>query len=221
MQANHDLTLRVSPDSGKITVEEHTGDVISRKEITPRAFFDCIKGSIRHTAYPSGLLPPDCLAVSLGEQDTGIVVRYSMDWADISFYETPYPHFPLPRLVFGYHVDPQGKAVRCRMGVMEDEIPRPETPMYFYPFSNVSDDGHLCIGMNALPKYKGLHKTATLPALLLSIPNALDRFDQGHNRLDMEYRDLLEHLKDKTPAYYYDEVLVRNGKTLQDFISGN
>lgn len=221
MQAENELVIRVSPERGKITVEEQTGGVISRKEITPRAFFDCIKGSIQHRSLRSGLLPPDCLAVSLGEGDTGIVTRFPLDYADISFYETPYPHFPLPRLVFGYRMDAQGKVSACRMGVMEEETPRPETPMYFYPFSNVSDDGRICIGANPLPKYKGLHKTATLPGLLLSIPNGLHSFDRGHNRLDMEYRDLLEHLKDKSPAYYYDEVLVRNGKTLQDFINNN
>ena len=34
----------------------------------------------------------------------------------------------------------------------------------------------------------------------------------------MEYRELLNHLKDKEPAYYYTDVLVPNGKTLKDFI---
>ena len=45
-------------------------------------------------------------------------------------------------------------------------------------------------------------------------------FDVRDNRLRMEYRDLLEHLKDKDPSYYYSDVLIPNGKTLKDFIGG-
>ena len=36
----------------------------------------------------------------------------------------------------------------------------------------------------------------------------------------MQYRDLLEHLKDKDSSYYYSDVLIPNGKTLKDFIGG-
>ena len=35
---------------------------------------------------------------------------------------------------------------------------------------------------------------------------------------DMPYRELLNHLKDKDPSYYYTDVLVPSGKTLKDFI---
>ncbi len=30
---------------------------------------------------------------------------------------------------------------------------------------------------------------------------------------------LMEHLKDKDPAYYYSDILIPNGKTLRDFIN--
>ena len=36
----------------------------------------------------------------------------------------------------------------------------------------------------------------------------------------LQYRDLLEHLKDKEPSYYYSDVLIPNEKTLKDFIGG-
>lgn len=90
--------------------------------------------------------------------------------------------------------------------------------MYHYPFSNVDSSGSLCIGANTLPKYKELRKAAGLPALLLSIPNNFDRFDPSDNQLGLDYRDLMQHLKDKEPAYYYTDILIPNGQTLAHFI---
>lgn len=52
------------------------------------------------------------------------------------------------------------------------------------------------------------------------MPNNDDNFDVRDNKLKLEYRDLLEHLKDKDPSYYYSDVLIPNGKTLKDFIGG-
>lgn len=92
---------------------------------------------------------------------------------------------------------------------------------YRYPFSNVSGTrGDICIGANALPKYKTPHALASLPTFLLSIPNGDHSFNALNNKLGMQYRDLLEHLKDKDPSYYYSDVLLPNGKTLKDFIGG-
>lgn len=38
-----------------------------------------------------------------------------------------------------------------------------------------------------------------------------------HNKLGLEYRELMEHLKDKDPSYYTD-ILTPNGWTLGEFI---
>lgn len=139
--------------------------------------------------------------------------------ADLSLYKTPYPDFPIPRLVFGFSVGAADGAVSaCRIGVIADETPTPDTIMYRYPFSNVDSSGSLCIGTNTLPQYKELRKAAGLPALLLSIPNNFDRFDPSDNQLGLEYRDLMQHLKDKEPAYYYTDILIPNGQKLAHFI---
>ena len=41
---------------------------------------------------------------------------------------------------------------------------------------------------------------------------------EGSCGLFLPYRELLNHLKDKAPSYYYTDVLVPSGKTLKDFI---
>ena len=92
--------------------------------------------------------------------------------------------------------------------------------MYHYPFSNVYDDLRVCVGNNVLPHFKSQTQLSKFPRFLLGIPNNDDFFKESHNRLHMSHRELLEHLKDKEPAYYYTDVLVESGKTLSDFING-
>lgn len=106
-----------------------------------------------------------------------------------------------------------------RLGVMKDETPKADTPMFHYPFSNVSRSS-ICVGNNPLPKYKELRAISTLPDYILRLPNNDDMYDSRRTKLELGYRDLLEHLKGKDPAYYYDEVLIPNGLTLKDFIEG-
>ena len=192
------------------------------KEIQADAFLDCIKSSIRRNYVSSGLLPPNCLHIGIdSDGNKAYCLWYPRLYADTSYHETAYLNFPLPRLVFAFHVDTEGKIGECRMGVVADEKPTMETVMYRYPFSNVSGTrGAICIGANALPKYKTPHTLASLPAFLLSIPNGDHSFNALNNKLNLQYRDLLEHLKDKEPSYYYSDVLIPNEKTLKDFIGG-
>ena len=183
---------------------------------------DCLKNSIQHNYISSGLLPPNCLHVGVDSDGNKFYcLWYPRLYADISYHETVYPNFPLPRLVFAFQLDTEGKVSDCRMGVAADEKPTMRTAMYRYPFSNVGGSmGTICIGANALPKYKTPHALAGLPAFLLSIPNGDHSFNVLNNKLNLQYRDLLEHLKDKEPSYYYSDVLIPNKKTLKDFIGG-
>ena len=140
-------------------------------------------------------------------------------YADMSVYDTPYPRFPIPRLVFAFSINQKGRVSDSAIGVVADETPTPDTVMYHYPFSNVSEgDGHLCVGANTMPAYKKLHKAVNLPAFLLSIPNNMHGYYSTHSKLGLEYRELMEHLKDKDPSYYYTDILIPNGWTLGKFI---
>lgn len=217
-----ELRIRIIPEDGQILIETHADGTIRCKEVQEDAFLDCIKNSMRQNYVSSGLLPPDCIHVGL-HPDGGrsYCLWYPRLHADISYHETAYPNFPLPRLVFAFQLDTEGKAGSCRLGVVADEKPTMDTVMYRYPFSNVSGaQGNICIGANALPKYKTAHALASLPTFLLSIPNGDHSYHPLNSRLNLPYRDLLEHLKGKDPSYYYSDVLIPNGKTLKDFIGG-
>ena len=44
-------------------------------------------------------------------------------------------------------------------------------------------------------------------------------YDSSRNQLELEHGPLMEHLQDKTPDYYYSDILIPNGETLEDFIN--
>ena len=221
MNATHDFMIRISPESGRVRVEHDVDGVITHKEVSRNTLIKCFCTGIRADTpgRGTGMLPLNTLAVWQSESELRIVLWYPKLRANVALYDTPYPNFPLPRLVFGATFDEGGKLTGSRLGVVADEVPTPDTVMYYYPFSNVFEgsDG-ICMGANSAPTYKKLWKAVNLPAYLLSIPNNMHMFNRTHNQKGMQYRELMEHLKDKEPSYYYTDILIPNGKTLGDFI---
>ena len=138
----------------------------------------------------------------------------------MTYGETEYPNFPIPRLVFGIRVLDTGRVAGCTLGVVADEKPSPSSVMYHYPFSNVYEDSRVCTGNNVLPRYKKQTALVNFPRYLLGIPDNDDMFSPERNKLKLGHKELMEHLKDKDPAYYYTDILIPNGKTLADFIGG-
>ena len=189
------------------------------KLISPDTLFECIKGSLRKEPYSTGLLPSNILSVK--GDDTGMryaVVEYQYEKADITYFQTEYKDFPLPRLIFGFTIESEGRISAVNLGVPALGKLTLDTPMFYYPFSNVLNFS-LCTGNNTLPKIKTLQSLRNLPDFVLSWPDNDDRYNSKHNKLEMERRDLMEHLKDKNRQYYYDSVLVPMPKTtLKDFL---
>ena len=103
--------------------------------------------------------------------------------------------------------------------MVKDERLTLDTPTYRYPFSNVHGNQSICLGNNALPVYKDPARLHTLAAYILRMPNNDDLYSEQNNRLHAGFRDLLEQMKNKTPAHYYTDVLVKDGKTLKDFLT--
>ena len=167
----------------------------------------------------SGFLPEHCLHIAMNAAERRYVIWNPELRADVIYGDTEYPDFPLPRLVFSLRVLSDGKVADCSMGVVADETPTENTPMYFYPFSNVYDDERVCTGNNVLPRYRKLTAIKNFPRYLLGLPDNDDMFTSAHNRLGLDHKALLEHLKDKDPAYYYSDILVPNRRTLGDFIT--
>lgn len=223
MNAPDDITLRIRPGEAEIVVEQFPQDgVVSRKTISPETLCACILGS-RYDEQErlTGLLPDNCVAAVVGGRQTEYFIRCPDQYADISYYGTEYLHFPIPRLVFSFKYLPkEGKVAKCRLCVVKDERLAMNTPTYRYPFSNLHGDKSVCTGNNALPVFKDPSRLHTLVGYLLRLPNNNDLYSAHNNRLHAGYRDLLELLKDKTPDFYYSDILVKDGRTLKDFLNG-
>lgn len=215
-----DTILRVSPKRNAFIVEElKPGGVVTYKEIEPMELYFAINNSYVNKDYlDSGFLPDNCLHVSMNHVERHLVIWNPELRADMAYNDKEYPDFPLPRLVFGVRMLDNGKMADCSIGVVADETPTPDTVMYHYPFSNVHPDGKVCTGNNVLPRYKKLAALRHFPRYLLGLPDNDDMYDREKNRLKLGHGELMEHLKDKEPGYYYSDILVPSGKTLKDFI---
>lgn len=215
-----DTVLRVSPTRKTLIVEERKpGGVIAFKEISPLDFYFAINASYAVQDYlSSGFLPDHCLHVSMNSAEKYFILWNPELRADLVYRDVEYLNFPIPRLVFGIRMLDTGKVAECSLGVVADEKPTPETLMYHYPFSNVYPDSRVCTGNNVMPKYKRQTSLRNFPRFLLGLPDNDEMYDHEKNRLRLSHPELLEHLKDKDPAYYYSDILIPNGKTLQNFI---
>ena len=220
MTAQNKLTIHIDPDARRIRVDCMEQGVTQTKEIDPDTLVSCFANSVHMEGVSSGFLPPNCFHVAVNPDKSKVYcLWYPELHSDISYYGTEYENFPLPRLVFSFRVSEQGKISNCKLGVIDDERPTADTKMYYYPFSNVGGFS-LCVGNNMLPIYKKPYALANLPGFLLRLPNNNDSYRQGNNKLSLPYRELLNHLKDKEPSYYYSDILVPNDKCLGDFVSG-
>ena len=219
MTATNDIVIRIK-ENGSISVEEYTNGLKSFKEIAPNSLLECINKSLLRGGISSGMLPKGCVSFNVYDNGTrDITLVHPEDRADISYMGTVYKDFPLPRLIFGFYISAEGRIRNCRLGVIGNESNlKPTTPMFRYPFSNVSNT-HLCIGNNPLPKIQSLHTLASLPYHILSMDNNNHSFSPANNKLGLEMRDMLELLKEKCPNYYYEHVLWPSGETLGDFIA--
>ena len=218
---SRDVILRLSPTRNTIIVEEQKpGGIAAYREIDPLELYYVINQSYASNDYlDSGFLPEHCLHLSMSATEKYFVLWNPELRADVIYGDREFPNFPIPRLVFGVRVLENGKVAECSMGVVADEAPTMDTLMFFYPFSNVHSDDRVCTGNNVLPRYRKISALKNFPRYLLGLPDNDDKYDSEHNRLKLSHGELLEHLKDKDPAYYYTDILVSNGKTLGDFIS--
>lgn len=221
IQSFYDTKILIASARGEIVVEQFgTDGVISRKNIAPDTLINSITNSrIDDGTYHSGLLPSGCIASSFTKDTQTYFLRHPDLMADITYAGTEYLNFPLPRLVFGMTYRPkEQKVTKCKVFVVADEKFTSQSKLYHYPFSNVGVNGHICLGNNALPRYKRPEQLSTLPDYILRMPNNNDHYSTQHNQQGLQYRDLLERLKDKSPAYYYEHILVESGRTLGQFL---
>ncbi len=204
-----------------LVVDDFRGKTVKHKVISMNTFAKLISKSIEVTAVETGILPDRC--VSYREDKDGnkfIALDLGTFNTDICYENTKYLNFPIPRMLFGFRLDKTNKINKVQVAVAELGHLRESTKLYKYPFSNVSGFD-MCIGSNAMPKLKSLRQLNGIPYYIFAMPDNNDRYRPDRTKLNMEYREMLEYLKDKNTEYYYESVLIPSGKTLKDFIYKN
>jgi hypothetical protein len=218
----YNMSIHINTVTAQVLVEQRKKNGgVSRKNISPKSFSECFLTSrMEDERHNPGLLPEDCITVIMEKKYTYYFIRYPELYADFRYFNTEYRKFPIPRLVFGFKYMPDThKVAGCSVCVVKDARLKEDTILYRYPFSNVNGDGRICLGNNALPVYKNPSRLHTLASYILRMPNNNDHYSKNNNRLNAEYRDLLEQMKRKTPSHYYTDVLVESGQTLKDFLN--
>lgn len=220
MNTATEFSLHITPAVGAIRLDVQQDGIHTSKNISYDSMMECIKGSVERDAVQSGLLPPGCISFQAGAAGRYITtILHPERRADVVYEGAEYKDFPLPRQVFKFEHQEGARVMRCWMGVVGTGQLTPKTPMYHYPFSNVSDSYHLCTGSNPLPKCKSLHTLGSLPYYIIAMPNNNDHFSKNRNRPHLEMRDLLELLGDKDPDFYYSDILIPDKHTIMDFIN--
>ncbi len=217
--SDDELVLRFRDNKSIHVTMRENGQYIT-KIVSLDTLLDCVKNSLSGIRFSTGLLPSNIISISVDAENRSryVVVEYAHPTADIVYMKTEYKDFPLPRLLFGFTVENSGRLSDVQLGVPAQGKLTPNTPMYYYPFSNVSRF-RMCTGSNALPTIPTLQALQNLPSYILSLPDNDDMYHENHNQLSLGHRDLLEHLQDKDQAYYYDKVLIpMPNVTLKNFI---
>ena len=178
--------------------------------------------AIRQNSYAppqhSGLLPPNCIALTEHKEQWTVTLASDFDHCEVSYHNTQYENFPVPRILLSctLHGD---RLQNFRLAIADQGELTPQTVLYKSPFPNVNDFS-LCVGSNAFTGYDSIRKLRTLVHHVMAVPFGDDYYRPEQTRLNLSARELFEHLKDKTPDYYYSHVLIPSGKTLSDFIGG-
>ena len=217
MRRDDELLIHIKQNHD-IVVENIENGVVSCKTISPDVLVDCVAQSLRNNTISSGVLPEGSFSYASGDDFQNVFIEFPERFCDIVYETTEYKHFPLPRLLFGFQVSSDNRIKRVQLAVADTGRLTPKTKMFIYPFSNVNGFG-LCCGANRLPPIKSLYQLTGVMYFILSMPNNNDHYRPSNTYLELELRHLFETLKDKSPDYYYSNVLKESGKTVLDFIT--
>lgn len=202
-----------------LVIDDCRGKTVKHKVVSANTFTKLIEKNTEISTVHTGVLPDRC--VSYRENHNGskyVVVDAGRFRIDLTCEKTVYEDFPIPRLLFGFYIDKDFRITSVNVTVADLGILRENTRLYRYPFSNVIGY-NMCIGSNAMPRIKLLRELSGIPNYIFSMPDNNDRYSPERTKLNMEYRDMLEFLKNKDEKFYYSDVLIPTGKTLSDFIN--
>lgn len=224
---NGGVNIRLYENGSAADVDFYQKGTVIHKVIALTDLAKCFfRSQYPNQMHFNGLLPAGLISHSDSPTEKYYVLRYPAQKITYSYVlsGTPYLNFPMPDLAFGILMNKDNMILRTFLRVLPQGKLTLDSPLYYYPFSNVYPNGEICMGHNEALIYDNLQSLENYPEYVLSLPNNDDLFRTNHNKQGMEHRKLLNTLVKKKPDYYYGHVLVQvPGQTLKDFctIGGN
>ena len=215
------LNIRLYDNKDTVNIDIYQDNTISHKVITLSDLEKCFFQSQETDQMCfNGLLPSGILSYSVSATETYVVLRYPEQKITYSYTysDSPYLSFPMPNLIFGILLNKEHMVLRTLLRVIPQGALSLDSPLYYYPLSNVHDNGEICMGRNEALIYDNLQALENYPQYVLSLPNNNDLFNSAHNKRRLEHKKLLDTLAKRNPDYYYNHILVQvPGQTLKDF----
>lgn len=199
-------------DSGLVDVfMEDDGLVLTKKTVSYTTMLDMLKSCTDTTKKQMGvsdlspIFPGDSIISTIQIKDFPtadtkwyILLREPKP-VDFEFFGTTYKNVGVPKTLFAIKVS-GGHVMSFRVVAVKDMFVSSKTPIYAYPFSNVSTSGTVCTGDNFKAINQEVDDTNTynllsIPEMFFAMPNSEHSY--GHNTSGLYYRDLLEKLVDQ------------------------
>lgn len=134
---------------------------------------------------------------------------------DYYYYNSEMKAVGFPRLIFGYRIVDQRVSSIYIFAVKEDGRIKENTPLYKFPYANVSDSGLVCMGTNPLPLIKDIQQIGTLHNLFFAAPSsACHYYGLRNNSGFNDLRDLYNHMSNNQ---FPDEWLVSMETSFGEF----
>ena len=165
-----------------LVVDDLRGKAVKHKVISLNTFCKLVEKTVDIEDVCTGILPDKCISyIEKYDGEKVLVLDYGKFMADIIYEDTRYDNFPLPRLLFSFSLNKEGRIKKVRVAVAELGKLRKTTGIFWYPFSNVSDFD-MCTGSNELPKIKELRQLESMPYYIFSMPDNNDHYEPEKNK---------------------------------------
>lgn len=208
-----DIYLKMQTD-GSLFVIENNDPVIKEKQIDPDSLINLIERSTYSeiTDSYSRILPKNCIYYGIKERRSGEVIEVIMIEREKCI--RPYNHFGqietvgYPKLIFAYNIVNKrvsGSAVVAAT----DEFITEKSPVYHFPYANVSYNGGICTGTYHYPEIDSLTGLGYLPEDFYLIEHT-----HANNGSGETIRDILDQVQGKP----FDDSLLKFCMTFKQFI---
>ena len=132
---NDEMVLRFCEDKS-IRLEFFENGQKRTKVISVETLTDCISRSLAGVRLTTGLLPANALSVTMDSDNERryAVLEFPDERATVTYMNTEYPDFPLPRLLFGFRIEDSGRISGINIGVPDLGKLRPTPGCLFILF---------------------------------------------------------------------------------------